>query len=135
MMLEELLHAMQGVHRRRRIRRRAAGAAFFLLLTALMTWMLSHSSTRSAPQVAGNNRPSIDSVPPAQIASRFEIVQTDPAIAQRLGTTSAPNVEWLDDQSLLSALNELHRPAGLIRADGKTWLTRSVVDPQDGTNG
>src|SRR6266850_1362933 len=86
MMLEELLDAMQGVHRRRRIRRRAAGAALFLLLTALTTWMLGHFSTRSAPRIAGNNRPSIDPAAPAQIASRFEIVQTDPTIADRLHT-------------------------------------------------
>jgi hypothetical protein len=41
----------------------------------------------------------------------------------------------MSDQDLLRELAHLNRPAGLVRAGGKVWLTRPVTDEAVHRNG
>jgi hypothetical protein len=101
-MLDQLLGARSEVHRRRRSRRRAMLAAAPVLIAgvsaATLVWHWS-GGRAAAPIGPGPG----DQQPPA-------------------------NIIVMSDQDLLQELAALDRPAGLVRAGGKVWLTQPVTD-------
>lgn len=141
-MLNELLGEMKSVHRRRRIRRHVTVASLALIVFAATTavWLsIDQRSRVVAPSphdspIAGNRStndnadegtsPSVS--PPSSMI--VELVQTEPHIVDRYRVVAKPHVEILDDASLLRELAQLNRPAGLIRSEGRTWLTADVTD-------
>jgi len=57
------------------------------------------------------------------------IVHTTPPPPQQLITSGNVSiVQTLSDSELLEMLAAMNRPAGLVRAGDRTWLTRSVAD-------
>lgn len=125
--LDLLQGEMRTVHRRRRMHRQIAASSLMLVLVAGLT-VLIQSSWRSREHTQDGQRFTAESAPdnPGCI---IEMVQTDESIIDRWRTNSVPQADWLDDRTLLAALHDLGRPTGLIRAEGRTWLTSNVVDP------
>ncbi len=103
-MLDELIVAMRDLHRRRRRRRRVAGAAALIVLATAVVW---------------GTRPGSDHrmVPP-DTGPIVQVVRSAP----RTGV-----VRMIDDEELLRRLAEIDRPTGLIRTEGRSWLTQPVV--------
>ncbi len=103
-MLDELIVAMRDLHLRRRRRRRVAGAATMIVLATAVVW---------------STRPASD--------GRIEPPDTGP-IVQVVGSTPRTGVvRMIDDDELLRRLAEIDRPTGLIRSEGRSWLTKPVV--------
>lgn len=112
-MLQELIVAMRRHHRRRR-RVRVTAAWCLLLAIAGGTWIVRAQQPRfdnthaDLPQVKAP-------------APRVERVSGD----YRTGL-----VKVIDDDELVLRLAEIDRPAGLIRTEGRVWLTSAVADAE-----
>jgi hypothetical protein len=142
-MLHELLDDLKTVQRRRRIRRNATltGAPLIVIGTALAIWLMIGGKSALAPPhdspLVQNDliEPGTNHVaPPLPKNPRVnvEFVQTDSRIVERYRAAGQPKVVMLDDASLLDALAQINRPAGLIRSQGRAWLTADVTDHRGG---
>jgi hypothetical protein len=103
-MLDELIVAMRDIHARRRRRRRVTGSAALIALATAIVW-----GTRPTPHrvVTEPDTPTV-----------VQVVRNMP----RTGL-----VRMIDDEELLRRLAEIDRPTGLIRSEGRSWLTEPVV--------
>ena len=148
-MLGELVESMDTLHRRRRARRRA-GTAFGLSAAMLafvvfgVPSLLDHESVQIVErqpdpleELAGLGT----DAPPRgahveRVRTRHDIVadyaspSRQPVHVQRVSPRRAVTVEIIGDQKLLQMLAQMDRPTGLVRADGKVWLTAPVTDAE-----
>jgi hypothetical protein len=106
-MLGELIDAMRRHHRRRRLRRRIGAAAAVALVAAGGAWIV-----RAQQPVEPNRQ---DRAPGPHVV----VVSGD----YRTGL-----IQILDDDGLVKRLAEIDRPAGVIRSEGRVWLTSAVTD-------
>lgn len=109
--LRASLLAAFALHHRRRRRRRGAAAGAVLGAVAGAAWAIALQPQR-APQAGA---------PP--LAFRVQEVRGSP----RSGMVRA-----IDDDELLRRLDEMGRPAGLIRIAGRTFLTEAAARRPDG---
>ena len=116
-MLDELIVAMRHHHRRRR-QVRTAAAWCLLLAVAGGTWIVRAQQVGRPPSF-DNTHAHLPQVKPP--APRVERVSGD----YRTGL-----VKVIDDDELVLRLAEIDRPAGLIRTEGRVWLTSAVADAQ-----
>ena len=122
-MLDDLKRDMRRVHVVRRRRRTLAAAAAPLVLV-IIGGLLLRNVVPTANQPGPAPRP--PSVAPAAVIT---IVHTTPPPPQQLITSGNVSiVQTLSDSELLEMLAAMNRPAGLVRAGDRTWLTRSVAD-------
>lgn len=139
-MLRTLTHAMRERHAARRRRRRAAAAGGGLLLFALAA-VAGRGVLREPATVPGRlvevPAPMVPERPPARpessaprVACVIEVVKTDPTIVDRYRAPQPQRVrvQWIDDDALLAELRGLDRPTGLVRVNGRAFLTEVVVD-------
>ena len=146
-MLHDLIGEMKVVRRQRRLRRNVAIASVPMIVigVGLMVWLIgggnSKRPTNDQPsQIVVNDGSQNDGsrdLPAPQPAQAHrsmvvEFVKTDSQIAERYRAAALPRVVMLDDAALLDALVQLDRPAGLIRSEGRTWLTADVTDHRGG---
>ncbi len=122
---------------RRRARRRVfqGGAAALALVGALSLALLVQGRPRgpnggeSATVAHGEEAPAANE--PASVLD-FAIVETDRTASQGLiireVVDPAPYV--MDDQELLRTLAAMGRPTGLVRTEGRVWLTEDVTDAE-----
>jgi hypothetical protein len=147
-MLGELTDYMRHVHGARRMRRRV-GAACGVVAVVFSLAVLALSGTWS-PKVApgggdlplarsGHDGPEMKSstdgdapTPRGSAGCDIRIVQTDPAVLERYRARPAARVILLDDRELLATLAAMNRPTGLIRYQGRAWLTANVTDAELG---
>lgn len=140
-MLGELTTYMGRVHRARKMRRRAGAIALVLALSAVIAVAALSGGRRPASQAVpiarnvgpGTNGAVADDVAPIDVpAVRIAVVRSDASIVEKYRTEvtqySAMRVQRLSDDDLLRQLDALGRPAGLIRMEGRTWLTADVSD-------
>lgn len=117
-MLVTLTDAMRRLHRRRR-RLRHAAAALVAVAAAGLAWTMAsprQGDTRLT-HVTQSDRPA----PAPETRSRVLVVRQE----ARTG-----RIRLIDDQDLVTRLNEIGRPAGVIRSGDRVWLTDVVTDPQ-----
>jgi hypothetical protein len=129
-MLPSLQEAVVREGRRRCLRRSAArGAVTVLLLTLMGVGLVNIWATSSKPRVTRNDPPG-----GAQDRQRepVRIVQIDSGVLGRhtVNTDSDPATYTIDDRELVAALAAIGRPAGLIRSQGRTWLSHAVTDAE-----
>ncbi len=116
-MLDELIVAMRHHHRRRR-QVRTAAAWGLLLAVAGGTWIVR---AQQVAQPAGFDDTRVD--PP--------LVEAPVTRVQRVsGDYRTGLVKVIDDDELVERLAEIDRPAGLIRTEGRAWLTSAVADAE-----
>lgn len=148
-MLGELVESMHTLHRRRRVRRRVGTGVGLSTAVLAVVVFGGPSIFRNEPSQVVDHQPdppdglgSLDTYAPPR-SGRIEIVRTRPEIvAQYAALRHTPThvqhvprrltlaVEVIGDQMLLQMLGQMDRPAGLVRADGKVWLTAPVTDAE-----
>jgi hypothetical protein len=119
-MLGELTAAMRVLHTRRRTRRRA------ILVTGLA--LVATSALALALLQPTGPEPTLAS--PA--TTKIVIVRTDPTVLDRYAVRPLASTIIIDDDMLLTTLAQIERPAGLVRAHDRAWLTREVADDPAG---
>ena len=123
-MLEELTATMRIVHHRRRRRRQ-------LMLAAVVFIAAGVSAKVALPPSPGAPRPDGGQLlVENNQAPRTIIFRTEPGIIERYRAKPASRVRILDDDDLVAQLAALGRPAGLVRQEGRVWLTGAVTDAQ-----
>lgn len=127
-MLNDLIAAMRRTHRHRSRRRRAAGTLAIVLVVIGCVWAAElHLPGASQTTHVVGRRPigpssAVDSVV-GKSAPAVRIVRHD----HRTG-----RVRVIGDDGLLRLLDDLGRSAGLIRSEGRAWLTNAVADARRG---
>lgn len=133
---ESLIDEMKSHHIRRRSRKRLlATACLMLLVGVLMIPMIRNLNqtdpiAKSPEPMAGPRveEPALVRLPSVQI----RMVSTDKNILERYAASPAPGlIERIDDQTLLATLAAMDRPTGLVRSEGRVWLTSDVTDEFD----
>ena len=114
-MLPELIAAMKRHHRRRRIRRGLGAVGALVLAAAGGAWIVR------APQEI---RPAWPDDPVRKVEA------PRPRVERVAGGYRTGLVTVIDDDELLMRLTKIDRPAGLIRTEGRVWLTGAVVDKE-----
>ena len=123
-MLADLVGTMRVVHRRRR-RRRVALATVLTLAVATGLSILVRSGPFATPTTG---TPPLTRPVTAGARLRYEVVATDPGILDRYAPRSATHrIEIIDDDTLLTELAAIDRPAGLIRYGDRIWLSAPVT--------
>jgi hypothetical protein len=145
---EELLAAMRRHHAARRARRHAialGGLAAALALASVLA-MPRQAPPRSpmnpptvhapAQRVASPRHPEEADAPVRTPAVAIMYVQTDPSILERYAAGARPLLaRAITDDELLDTLVEIGRPTGLVRMEGRVWLTATVTDDVKGAAG
>ena len=112
-MLDELVGTMQRVHHGRRVRRRVGSTLAVLTIFAGIAWVIGlqlSAGDRGGPE----------------IVIRQPLQQLPELIAPE------PRIRMVNDAELVALLVQLDRPAGIVRSEGKTWLTNAVTDAELG---
>ena len=136
-MLADMLRLVDVTRARRRRRRQAASAATMLLL-ALALFRVARFAGPDEPGLAirGPSHEGSTAVVVGRVADSgvrlTELVHDDATSVERLRADAPRRIIWLDDESLLSELASMNRPAGLLRHNGETRLTVAVTDEELG---
>lgn len=139
-MLPGLLDELGRTRRRRAVRARLASAVTVAAMVAIAA-LLARVSTMNGPAAT----PVADHSLALSGATPIKIVHSTPAALSQWATTTDPGalaeaisrrnsgrtvIEILDDVQLLDALASAGRHAGIVRSQGRVWLSRSVTDPR-----
>ncbi len=133
--------------RRRKARSRAAASCAIVVITggAILAASLSIRSRPLAPALPPvAEAPAEPSIPPVEAASLIEVVRTvsapsieivrDTRPGALIAVYTSPIADLasirVSDTEFLEILNEIGRPSGLVRANGKVWLTAAVTDEE-----
>ena len=139
LMRRDLLDQMRAFHVRRRRRgrvARTAGAAALLLMISAAAWWTTHSTApRSSGPAPIAKAPIAPAAPAGAAVMTVEFVKTDALVLERYTANSKTQIEFIDDDDMLTTLARLDRHTGLIRGFGQAWLTHQVADSVDSGDG
>ncbi|MCB9848925.1 MAG: hypothetical protein H6814_10975 [Phycisphaeraceae bacterium] len=125
----EIAGALPGIAARRRSRRRAIRGTLALALLVGVWAIVALTGGKPiqppAPPIVVTPAPEQESVIDYAVVRSGPV---DPSIYIRTDT-AAINAMVISDDELLRELAAAGRPAGLIRVNGQTRLSRDVVDP------
>lgn len=135
-MLGDLQRRVRRHARARSIRSGVIACAALGALASLSVFL----TPRAAPELAEMKGPPItpDAAPSTP---RVQIVRTDPDVLARVTLppstgvlvrltvhdAGAPSIERIDDDELIHVFAEMGRPTGLVRSEGRVWLTAEVA--------
>ena len=110
-MLSQLVGQMNHIHSSRQVRRRVINTLTLVIVCAITVWVVSiqYSSTQ---------------VP--------KIVERPTGLGSNIELPNAPLIKTINDDELIALLTEMDRPAGLIRSEGRIWLSNPVTDEELG---
>jgi hypothetical protein len=120
-MLTQLLGQMAGMQARRVRRRRAAAAIVFGLVAVSAVLAPGRWPLPEARQIVNDSA----SADPESVG--IVIVQTDAAILDRYRAIPSTITRWMKDDELLDALAVMGRRTGLIRVQGRTFLSDQMA--------
>ncbi len=143
-MLVELQRTMRRRQERLSAVRRTCGTGLLVILLGIAIFLQSRPP---APSPAPT--PQIVELPPGiapeqpEPRSRIVRIDTDADVVSRYAITPTlrpdvmltsqdgylANVIYVDDSTLLDLLDEMGRPTGIVRMDGRITLTNAVTDP------
>ncbi len=132
-LLGALLCELERTRRRRVIGRRIGAGAAIAAMVALAAGIafMGVTARGPAPRTPTSLAQTVTTDP--GVLARFSVSTADaPAIAMIVRTeeVSLANIEMLDDQQLCAVLASIGRPAGIVRSQGRVWLTQNVTDPR-----
>ena len=136
-MLSQLVGQMKHIHNARRVRRRIVYTFSLVIVCAITVWVVSLKISSSRRDVFVRDTPSeIKQTPTVQNkssqTSNTTIIthgfRSDPS-PQILKTTL---VKAINDDELIALLAEINRPTGIVRSEGRIWLTNPVTDEELG---
>lgn len=128
-MLAELQSQVVRTARVRRVRSGVLSAAALGLIASLAVLLTPNRVPSPVSPVAVLTEPTTI---PVQVAPpKVQVVRTVEGVLDRYRST--PNsltvrVDRIGDDELLAELTAIGRPAGIIRSQGRTWLTAAVTD-------
>ncbi len=141
-MLAELQSRVVRTARVRRVRSGVLAAAALGLIASLAVLL---TPNRVAPPVSPvadlTEPPTIPGEAAPNSPATILVLRTDPGVLGRYGAppnSLAVRVVRIGDDELLAELAAMGRPAGIIRSQGRTWLTAAVTDKSivpDGSRG
>lgn len=132
-MLPGLLDELGRTRRRRALRARLGSAAAVVALFAVAAMFARVSIVRgpaASSPLAGSTEIQIVHSDATALA-RWAVTSNPQALAEATAPPSSGGtlIQILSDTQLLDALAAAGRPAGLVRSQGRIWLTRDVTDP------
>ena len=110
-MLSQLVGQMNHIHSSRQVRRRFLHTLTLIIVCAITVWVISI-------QYASPQAP--------------EIVEGPTGSGTSIELPNAPLIKTINDDQLLALLAEIDRPAGIIRSEGRIWLSNPVTDDELG---
>lgn len=110
-MLSQLVGQMKHIHNTRRVRRRVIHSLTLVIVCAITVWVVSLQYLN--PQ-------------PTSIAERSTGKGTN------IDQPKAPSIKAINDDELIALLAEINRPTGIVRSEGRIWLTNPVTDEELG---
>ena len=127
-MLNDLIAAMRRTHRHRSRRRRAAGILAIVLVVIGFAWAagLHLPGASQTTHVVGRGPVGPGSAVDSVVGRSTQAVR----IVRHAHRTG--RVRVIGDDGLLRVLDDLGRSAGLIRSEGRAWLTDAVADARRG---
>jgi hypothetical protein len=135
-MLRDLVTVMHRTHRARRLRRRAITATCGIIIVGAAIRMAYYDSDhhRAGPmpvEYASTGTEEPGRRPGESDGWRTtEFIHTDPVIKVRLAARPDPVVERIDDDTVITLLARLQRPAGLVRIGDRVAFTAPVTDEE-----
>lgn len=139
-MLAELTGQMRTIHHRRRTRRSLVLAGCVVITGASIVgaiWLVSvdHRARAVEQLVNGTDvsKPLVVEQESQEIVV-VRMIQTDPTIVERWRAHPTQQCVMVDDDELLDDLAAADKHAGLIRSQGRVWLTQDVATPTPGAN-
>ena len=110
-MLSELVGQMNNVHKVRQLRRRVLHTLTFIIVCAITVWVVSIQY--SSPQVPKR-------------------VELPTGSGTNIELPNTPLIKIINDDELIALLAKINRPAGMVRSEGRIWLTNAVTDDELG---
>lgn len=147
-MLPGLQRELARSARTRRVRRRVVGVCTLVMIVGGSILAAAYSRSPAPPAPRGAGAPGAPvAVAEATAApwsgSGIEVVRTMEApMIERVDTVKPVEVAVshettvdyasisVNDREMLDLLNEMGRPSGLVRANGRVWLTAAVTDEE-----
>ncbi len=127
-MLNDLIAAMRRTQRHRNRRRRAAGTLAVALVVIGGAWAIG-SRLPNAPNESYMG--TTVQIPPSETLEGVGGRPT-PAVSIVRHAHRTGRVRVIGDDGLLRVLDDLGHSAGLIRSEGRAWLTIAVTDARRG---
>lgn len=112
-MLSQLVGQMNHIHKARQVRRRVIHTLTLVIVCAGVVWAVSSKSSNS-PQ-------------PEKIVNEHS-----PNIKPALQPQKTTLIKTINDDELIALLAKINRPAGVIRSEGRIWLSNPVTDEELG---
>ena len=110
-MLSQLVGQMNHIHNSRQLRRRVINTFTLVIVCAITVWVVSIQY--SSPQAP-------------------EIVKGPSGSGTSIELPNEPLFKTINDDQLIARLAEIDRPAGIIRSEGRIWLSNPVTDEELG---
>lgn len=111
-MLSQLVGQMNHIHNTRRVRHRVIQTLTLVVVCAITVWAISLKYSKPQP-----NDFVIEHPPNIEQPSRPQIMTL---------------IKTINDDELIALLAEINRPAGMVRSEGRIWLTNPVTDAELG---
>ncbi|HVZ93523.1 MAG TPA: hypothetical protein VG797_03335 [Phycisphaerales bacterium] len=142
-MLGELVGELSRTRRRRVVRAQLTAGALAIVLVGLAFMTVSRGPVKIATVT-----PLIETAPgtvaQATTIAGTRFVKTDPTVVERWAVKGGfemakyetrrheaePIVRFIGDEELLDTLAAMGRPAGIVRMEGRVWLTAAVTDAE-----
>ncbi|MGP1310042.1 MAG: hypothetical protein ACTS27_07595 [Phycisphaerales bacterium] len=141
-MLPGLQRELARSARKRRVRRRVVGVCTLVMIVGGSILAAAYSRS-PAPPTPGGAVAVAEATAAPWSGSGIEVVRTMEApMIERVDTVKPVEVAVshettvdyasisVNDREMLDLLNEMGRPSGLVRANGRVWLTAAVTDEE-----
>lgn len=110
-MLSLLVGQMKHIHNARKMRRRVIHTLTLVVICAFTVWIISIQYLSPQP---------------------IDIAKGPTGPGTYIEQPNAPLIKTINDDELIALLAEMDRPTGIIRSEGRIWLTNAVTDEELG---
>lgn len=110
-MLTQLVGQMNQIHSSRQVRRRVLHTLTLIIVCAITVWFVALQYLSPLP---------------------IDIAKGPTGPGTYIEQPNAPLIKTINDDELIALLAEMDRPTGIIRSEGRIWLTNEVTDEELG---
>ncbi len=110
-MLSQLVGQMKHIHNARRVRRRIVYTFSLVIVCAITVWVVSLQYLNPQPTI---------------------FAERSTGKGTNIEQPKAPSIKAINDDELIALLAEINRPTGIVRSEGRIWLTNPVTDEELG---
>ncbi len=110
-MLSQLVGQMNHIHNARQVRRRVIHTLALVIVCAITVWVISLKYSNPQPRIIADGTKKLE---------------------ESIEKLKTPLVKTINDDELIALLAQINRPAGVVRSEGRIWLTNPVTDEELG---